>query len=154
MKHLKTYEKAINLENQQGLDKFLEHYNKFKINKHVYGDSLNYIKYSIIKKFEEEFTLLYFYYGGIYNWEWSSNKSYNDKSVNNFIKKEVKKIALESILKKFNDDIDSYIKLKEFMIKSEKRLSWSTQIVKNIYFLFKKALRISPFATTLQKYNL
>lgn len=145
MKYLKTYEKSVNTNLTLKLEEFFQKYKEFK-ESWKYEDTIKMAKNIVPKTFFEEFTILYFLYTN--DWKYS-----NDKSENDFIKKEIKKNVLKTIFDKFND-ISNYFLLKTYLEKNKNLTSLNyNRTIKNILFLFNSSIRKSELKN-IQKYNL
>jgi hypothetical protein len=110
--------------------------------------------YNIPEIFHDEFVILDYLYR-LRNWWSTDNPALNKYIINN-----VKKYALESIVKKMDIDVDNYFILKKALDDrlglDYKRLSQITDAaMKNSYFLFIKALKNAPdWIRDATKYNL
>jgi hypothetical protein len=141
MKYIKKYESGLK---EGALKTFFDDYNNYL---RTYFKNNPYYYYDIPEIFHEEFDLLHFLYGKSIIW-----RNY-DKTINNYIKKEVKKFALESIIKKFEDDTNNYAKLKEVLDKRPHFLSRAS--IKYIFFLFQAAIKKTPsWIKDSNRYNL
>lgn len=161
MKYLKTFEKEIiNSYLREALEYFFTQYELFKKsggNQPYYQDIVNVAKsYHIPEIFHYEFSILYFLYE--YRGWWNKN---NNAALADFIKKEIKKQLVETIIDKFNNDSNNYYLLKEIF---DKRPEWNNSrslrgvsqgVVKYIFMLFYKAINNAPqWIKDSNKYNL
>ena len=163
MKYIKTYE-IKNLPGWVDLQKELEgFYKNFEV--HCKMANGKYLKeseyrartYNIPEFFYDEFVLLDFLYGE-HTGGWKFNKL---KEVRDYIKKNVKKSTIESIIKKFENDPTSYTDL---VIGLSKRPNFRSPgsfdyirdaAVQYIYFLFHAAIKKAPeYIKNANKYNL
>jgi len=106
-------------------------------------------------EFYDEIMMLYFLYQNRNDW------TIDIETINNFIKREVKKDAVGSMVKKIENDINKYHTLKNFL---NKRLNFnnsrSIDYVKhassnNIYFALHRVIRELPdYIKDSLKYNL
>jgi len=136
------------------LMKFFEDYEKDKGIDKYYNYSDDYAKrYKLPVEIFEEFSILYYFYD-------NSHYKQHEKSIENYIKKSVKKIMLESIIKKIDDDINVYDKLKSALDKkpnfANRRLFGSihNMNVKYIFFLLHGAIKNAPITKAINNYNL
>jgi hypothetical protein len=161
MKYIKKFEKEIiNPYLLDALEYFFNQYNIFKKSggKRTYiQDIISMAKsYKIPEIFHHEFCILYFLYEYRGWWNKTDNSSLGD-----FIKKEIKKQMLDSIIKKFNDDTNNYYLLKDIF---DKRPGWNNRrslssinqgVVKYIFMLFDKSINNAPqWIKDSNKYNL
>jgi hypothetical protein len=144
MKYLKTFEsKVVNPDSVKGLYDFLEDYSKRE--GYYNDDSRQRARvYHIPEIFYDEFSLLYRLY------DFLNNFSLRSKSEKDYIKKEIKKKALISIKEKFEKDTENFFALKKVF---DDRPKWNDTcsvqgvndaITKNIFYLFKSALKNPP----------
>jgi len=161
MKHIKTFEgRTVDEESITGLQRF---YDKFEeeitINRLLPYQNRILVyaqQYNIPKEFYDEFKLLYYLYDQRRWW------STGDKKVDAYIKKEVKKNAIKSILEKLKDE-NVFYKLENAL---DKRPDFSNQgsfdyisngTVQYIFYSLHNAIKHTPeyeerkFA---KKYNL
>lgn len=156
MKYLKAFEsKVVNPDSVKELNDFLDDYTKRE--GYYNNDSRQRAQiYKIPEIFYEEFSLLYRLYDFLNN-----SKSSRLKSENDYIKKEIKKKALASIKNKFEERTENFFELKKVF---DDRPKWndtgsfqgvSDAITKNIFYLFKSALKNPPkVVVDIEKYNL
>ncbi len=164
MKYIKTYEsRTVNSESIKGLENFFKAYKEYE-NGYNYGynyksryeNSISRANnYNIPKELYDEFLLLDFYYQG--NWKYGLGHT---KEINNYIKKEIKKAASNSIISKLDNNFDLYTDLKKMF---EKRPKWnntgsfdniSDASIKYTYFLLDAALKNVPTIKNMEKFNL
>jgi hypothetical protein len=163
MKYIKTFEnRTVNEDSIKGLESFFISYEKYKDRynyEETYDRAISRAKYhNIPEELFEEFLLLYFLYD---NYLYSRRYSYGgSKEVTNYIKKEVKKLASNSIIKKIEDNIDIYIKITKMF---DKRPKWNDSNsfenidnlpIKYTYFLLKTVINKLPWLNNAQKFNL
>lgn len=160
MKHLKTYEnKKLQEEVQKGLEKFFVIYNL-----HISPDKkdrhLDRLKWQKIPEFLfDEFMLLDYYYGGVYDFNLSYFKTNNDMIIGH-IKNEIKKIALERVIKKIENNYNYFIEIQNFLNKNpnfNNRGSFGyiqDSSIRYFYFFLEGVVKKSPIAKTVTKYNL
>ena len=153
MKYIKTFEREIvNTELLKSLEYFFSQYNIFTTK---YENALNRAKMNNIPEFlYDDFSILFFLYE-CRGW-WSKYEISAD-----FVKREIKKQTLNSIINKFNEDPGKYFILKDIFDKNPK---WndarslhgvSGGTVKYIFMLFYKAVNEAPqWIKDSNKYNL
>lgn len=152
MKYLKKFERETNVYLVDALKYFFKQYDLFKISNvgTYYQHSLKIAKSRNIPEFlYDEFTILFF----LYNHKgWWNN--YYDKPVIDFIKKEIKKETVKSIINKFEKNPEYYIKLLEYLEEHTIADAYDSTI-KYIYFLFHAAIKNAPdWLKNSEKYNL
>lgn len=156
MKYIKTFETKVNLDNEKGYQEFLKEYNSNiarVYNLQHYKYMLE--NYNFPEIFLHEFSMLYYYYK-----TYSRYVRYMDKSVLNYIKKTVKKEALNSIIKKLEENPGIHIDLKLALDARDLNGtgffdSIHDASIKYIFFLFYNALKKAPeWIKNSQQYNL
>lgn len=150
MKYLKLFEtRRIDPDFIKGLEHFYNEYTNdskrgYLTNNFAYRAKL----YNVPEEFNSECFLLDYYYNH------TSKYKYYSKEVMNYIKKSVKKDAIESIHDKCNKEPELYYKLKNVLDK-RKIESINDGAMKNIFFLFQGAIRKMPeIIKAVNKYNL
>lgn len=160
MKYIKKFEREIvNDYLREILEYFFKQYELFKISAGgTYKQhSLDRAKtYSVPEFLYDEFCILHFFYNSKGWWN-----NYYDKAVVDFLKREIKKQTLESIINKFEEDINNYYLLKNVF---DKRPKWNDSrsfngindsTVRYIFMLFYKAVNNAPqYIKDTNKYNL
>ena len=125
------------------VDKFFSEYEK--VEKYYYNNSLEYAKnYYLPSLFYDDFSLMRYFY--------VRRKEY-DKPIENYIKKRVKEYAINSILKKIDDNIELAFKLKDVLDEIKLNNVWNSDI-KNTFYLFKAAIKKVGVFTDIDKYNI
>jgi len=152
--NFKIFEKVENPVLKKAVDDFFNGFEEFKNNPY-YSNSIGRAKnYNLPAFIFDEFALLdYLYKRRV----WWSKDSMSDKNT----KREVKKFALESILKKFEEDPDKYFELKKVL---DNRPNFnntgsfdgiSDASVKYIFFLLRASINKAPeWITNTNNYNL
>jgi len=155
MKHIKTFEsRIVNEDSIAGLQKFYKEFEIYK--KHPDTSFFNRPKaYKIPEIFHDEFIILDFLYCDRFWW------MTDDKTVNFYIKKQVKKFAEKSILDKIEKDEKVYFTLKEFLDKRQNFNSYNSSqyigdgSVQYIFFLLHSVIKKVPeWIKDSKKYNL
>lgn len=156
MKYLKTFEgEIVNSESSKALEYFFSQFNLFESKYHQF--SVDSAKSANIPMFlYDDYSFLFF----LYNYKgWWNN--YYDKSIIDFIKREIKNRVIKSVINKFEEDPNNYILLKSVF---DKRPEWNNPrslqglnsgATKYIFMLFYKALNSAPqWIKDSNKYNL
>lgn len=162
MKYIKTFEgRTVNTILIKGLEDFFKEYENRKntpSNIYTHNSCITKAKnYNIPEELFDEFLLLYFLYDSFLPYQRYRSSS---EQVTKHIKKEVKKLALNSILKKIEDNMEIYLKIKNVFIKRPRwNDSGSFDKVNDMptnyfYFLLKSAISKIPWLNDAQKFNL
>lgn len=162
MKYLKTYEhKKLQEEVQKGLEKFFIMYNLHSNSPDKKHKHLDRMKWKEIPEFLfDEFMLLDYYYGGVYDFNLSYFKSNNYININDKIKNKIKKIALERVINKIESNYNYFIEIKDFLNKNSKFNTYGTfnyerdSSIRYFYFFLENVVKESPIAKTINKYNI
>lgn len=151
MKYLKKFEKKIIPEDySEGLNDFFQSYN-------TYDEMLKDIQKRDVKHFYglpdfvlDEYVLLNFYYNNKRRWK----TEYKD--INNYIKKEIKKLSIDNIVQKIVDNPENYTKLADSLEYVRKNRYPNNNITLfYIMFLFEDALeKVPQYIKNSLKYNL
>jgi hypothetical protein len=159
MKHLRTFENKIDSDSIKALESFYKSFEDYKSRSYNIKDVISVAKnYKIPEALFDEFILLKFYYESR-SGQYTIFTSNTDKE-NNYIKKEIKKTALKSIIKKIDDDVDVYLELKDALDKRPRYFDGGSfdyiriGSVKNIFFLLHNAIKKAPLSQDIIKYNL
>lgn len=159
MKYIKFFE-SKNPQLDEELNEFLKEYeiHKKRGDGRYYKNSIILARnYKVPDILHEEFALLDYLYGEhTGGWKW--NKS---KEICNYIKKEVKKLAVKSIVQKFDENVDNYDELKK-MLEKRPRFNDTGSFdnigiasVKYIFYLLHDAIKKAPdWIKDATKYNL
>ena len=109
MKHIKTFEgRTIDEDSVAGLQIFYKKFEEEKASKFHYRILEHAKNYKVPEEFNDEFALLYYLYKDRLWW------ATNDKKVDAYIKKEIKKNAIKSIIEKLKDE-KVFLKLEKLL---------------------------------------
>jgi len=162
MKYIKTFEgRTVNTILIKGLEDFFKEYDEHK-NRLDYKSTYNSLilkanRYNIPEELFEDFSLFYFLHDNFLPYQRYRSMAI---PINNYIKKEVKKFILNSIIKKIEDDVNLYLKIKNiFKLRPKWNDSGSFNKVSDMpvnyfYFLLKSAINKLPWLNDAQKFNL
>jgi hypothetical protein len=156
VKHLKSFEKLVNSEFIKALDDFYKEYEYYNKQPYSYDakKSGTFYHYDLPDFILDEFNLLHFLYQNRNRWK-SGNEHCDE-----FVKKEIKKVALKSLIKKIDEDANNYSSLKNALDKRTKFNNYNSleyihnAATKYIFFLLISAINKSPLSKNLARYNL
>lgn len=150
---MKNFEsKIINSEFIKSFDKFLLDFEIFKIQTQTFVLDAAKRFYNVPDFILDEYSILYFYYNEKRKWQ---DYDYSQE-INNYIKKEVKKLVIKNVIKKMENDSYNYIVLNDYLndIRKKRRYN-SNKTFDFIIFLFEKILKYVPeIIKNMNKYNL
>ena len=154
MRHLKHFKKVIDSDLTNMLERFYKNFNYYKTQ--TYNRTKDIAKLYKVPNFaHDEFEMLYFLYNCKYEWRTDIPR------LDEYVKKTIKKVSLQSLIKKFDDDIENYISLKK-TIDDRKDFANSNSYeyiqqatILYIFFLLKMAVDKAPkWIKDSEKYNL
>lgn len=139
MKYIKTYEirRKFNNYYKEKTDALNTFYEDFENNKS------DVVFFGIPKVFKDEYAMLYFYYDGYNTSGYYSPNNYDTKKVMDYIKKNIKNDAINSILKKIEDDSTLYLELDK-MLNDKPIRDIRNAKVKYVFFTFFTARKRVP----------